>query len=77
MVGQQGGGNGPVAVAIRIGTKTCGPDGRFHTDCDEFLFDALTGRARTLPVRPYGAMPVDLTGDGYHELVYGIPGQDG
>jgi hypothetical protein len=22
-------------------------------------------------------MPVDLTGDGFHELVYGIPGQEG
>jgi hypothetical protein len=68
---------GPIAVAIRVGAKTCGPDGRFHQGIDEFAFDALTGQPWPLPVRIYGALPVDLTGDGHHELVYGLPGQDG
>jgi hypothetical protein len=67
----------PVAMAIRIGHKTCGPDGRFHFDTDEFVWDALTGEPYDLPFGVYGTLPVDLNGDGYHELVYGIPGQDG
>ena len=66
-----------VAMAIRIGHKTCGPDGRFHFERDEFVWDALTGQAYDLPICPYGTLPVDVNGDGYHELVRGIPGQDG
>jgi hypothetical protein len=67
----------PVAMAVRIGQKTCGPDGRFHFDRDEFTFDALAGEPYALPFSVYGTLPVDLDGDGFHELVYGIPGQDG
>jgi hypothetical protein len=68
---------GHVAMAIRIGKKTCGPDGRFHQDRDEFTFHALTGEAYPLPFSVYRTVPVDLNGDGYHELVRGIPGGDG
>jgi hypothetical protein len=67
----------PVAMAIRIGRKTCGPDGRFHQDRQEFTFDALTGEPRPLPFSVYQTVPVDLDGDGRHELVRGIPGGDG
>jgi len=67
----------PVAMAIRIGHKTCGPDGRFHHDRDAFTWAALTGQRHELPFDPYGTLPVDLNGNGYHELVRGIPGQDG
>ena len=67
----------PVAMAIRIGHKTCGPDGRFHYDRDAFTWAALTGQRCELPFDPYGTLPVDLNGNGYHELVRGIPGQDG
>ncbi|MBN1399809.1 MAG: polysaccharide lyase 11 [Anaerolineae bacterium] len=67
----------PVAMAIRIGHKTCGPDGRFHQDRDEFVYAALTGQPLELPFGVYGTLPVDLNGDGYHELVRGLPGQDG
>jgi hypothetical protein len=67
----------PIAMAIRIGAKTCGPDGRFHFDRDEFVFDALTGEPQPLPFSVYGTLPVDLDGDGHHELVRGIPGLDG
>jgi hypothetical protein len=67
----------PVAMAIRIGHKTCGPDGRFHYDREAFTWAALTGERCELPFDPYGTLPVDLNGNGYHELVRGIPGQDG
>jgi hypothetical protein len=67
----------PTAMAIRIGTKTCGPDGRFHQDMTEFVFDALTGKPRDLGFSIYRTIPVDLNGDGDHELVRGLPGGDG
>lgn len=68
---------GHVTMAIRIGAKTCGPDGRFHQQMDEFTYDAATGEPYPLPFSVYRTMPVDLNGDGYHELVRGMPGGDG
>jgi hypothetical protein len=66
-----------IAMAIRIGQKTCGPQGRFHQSRDEFTFDALTGQAHPLPFSVYQTIPVDVDGDGYHELVRGVPGGNG
>ncbi len=63
--------------AIRIGKKTCGPTGRFHTQMDEFYFDAETGEPRSVGWSGYRALPVDLDGDGAHEFVRGAPGGDG
>ncbi len=60
-----------VASAIRIGHKTCGPDGRFHTEMTEFAFDALTGDPIDLGLSTYRSLPVDINGDGNHELVRG------
>lgn len=66
-----------IVMAIRIGAKSCGPDGRFHQNRDEFLFDAATGRPATLPFCVYQTLPVDIDGDGCHEFVRGIPGGNG
>ncbi|TVY08858.1 rhamnogalacturonan lyase family protein [Paenibacillus cremeus] len=68
---------GHVVMAIRIGSKTCGPDGRFHQNMDEFTYDALSGEEYPLPFSIYRTFPVDLNGDGYHELVRGVPNGDG
>jgi hypothetical protein len=76
-VARLGDGDQHVAMAIRIDHKTCGPDGRFHYGQEEFTFDALTGAPYPLPFRVYGTLPVDLDGDGLHELVRGLPGGDG
>jgi hypothetical protein len=67
----------PIAMAIRIGKKTCGPDGRFHRNMDRFMFDALTGEPITLGLDPYHTLPVDLTGSGSHLFVRGVAGGDG
>lgn len=67
------GDEGFTAMAIRIGAKTCGPDGRHHTKQEVFGFDALTGEPRALPFDPYGTIPVDLNADGRDELVQGAP----
>lgn len=66
-----------VASAIRIGHKVCGPDGRYHQEMTEFTFDALSGRPIDLGFSTYRSMPVDLNGDGYHELVRGRAGGNG
>jgi len=76
-VARLGEGGRQVSMAIRIGHKTCGPDGRFHQDRDEFVFDTLTGAEQRLPCSVYQTLPVDLDGDGCHELVRGIPGSNG
>ncbi len=66
-----------LAMAIRIGQKVCGPDGRFHTGMEEFTFDALTGAPVKLPFSVYRTVPVDFNGDGWHELVRGIASGNG
>jgi rhamnogalacturonan lyase-like protein len=65
------GDEGLTAMAIRIGHKMCGPDGRHHSGAETFAFDAWTGRATKLTFDPYGTIPVDLNGDGRHEIVRG------
>ena len=42
-----------------------------------FLAVYCADEEHTLSFSVYGTLPVDLNGDGYHELVRGIPGQDG
>ena len=76
-VARMGEGGRHLASAIRIGTKTCGPDGRFHQDITEFSFDALTGTPVDLPFSTYRALPVDVDGDGLDELVRGVASGSG
>jgi hypothetical protein len=67
----------PVASAVRIGHKVCGPDGRYREGVEEFAWDAMTGRPVELPFATYGTLPVDLNGDGLHEIVRGRASSDG
>lgn len=64
-------------LGVRIGNKTCGPDGRFHDHYEEFVYDMETGEPVDLGFSVYKSMPVDLNGDGYHEIVYGLPASSG
>ncbi len=61
----------PVALGIRIGTKSLGPKGLSRTAVEEFLYDAVTGVPRKLPYSVYQSLPVDIDGDGMHELAVG------
>jgi len=63
-----------VAMAIRIGEKTAGPDGFFRSGTSEFAWDALSGEGVELPFSTYLTRPVDINGDGYHELIRGYEG---
>lgn len=70
-------GDRQVATAVRIGAKRCGPNGRSHQSVEEFAFDAAGGEPLELGFSHYRTIPVDLNGDGRHELVRGLPGGDG
>lgn len=62
-------GEGPVAVAIRIGGKALGPSGLARSGMEEFAWDALSGKPRKPGFEIGPAIPADIDGDGYHELV--------
>jgi hypothetical protein len=67
----------PVAMAIRIGAKSAGPAGFARKGVEEFTYDAATGKGRPLGFSVFATVPVDLDGDGLHELVRGLTGGDG
>ena len=58
-----------IVMAIRIGSKTAGPKGFFRHGVEEFTYKALTGQKYPLPFSVFNTLPVDLNGDGIHELV--------
>ena len=64
-------------MGIKIGHKFCGPDGRFHDKYWEYVFDAESGNKVDLGFSVYKTLPVDLNGDGYHEIVQGLPAAEG
>ena len=72
-----GDGGEQVVWAGRITGKTCGPDGRSHATVDEFAYNARTGARIDLAFSAYRTTPVDLNGDGLHEIVRGQPSGDG
>jgi hypothetical protein len=67
----------PVALAIRIGSKSAGQKGFFRKGVEEFTYDAFTGQKHDLPFSVFCTLPVDLNGDGIHELVRGLAEGDG
>jgi hypothetical protein len=67
----------PVAMAVRIGAKSAGRKGFFREGVEEFTYKAFTGERIDLPFGVFCTLPVDLNGDGIHELVRGIAEGDG
>ncbi len=76
-IGRVGPDGEPIAMAVRIGSKSAGPQGFFRKSVEEFTYSAFTGRTRELPFSVFCTLPVDLDGDGVHELVRGIAEGDG
>ena len=58
-------------VAIRIGSQVQTQQARMIGGREVFAYDAVTGRPEELPFDPFQTIPVDLNGDGLHELVRG------
>lgn len=67
----------PIAMAIRIGSKSAGQKGFFREGVEEFTYDAFTGQKRPLAFSVFCTLPVDLNGDGIHELARGLAEGDG
>ncbi|NKB67029.1 MAG: hypothetical protein GKR89_08210 [Candidatus Latescibacteria bacterium] len=61
----------PVVLGVRIGEKLRSAVGEFRTDTEDFTFHAFSGDPVSLPFNAYTTIPVDLNGDGFHELVRG------
>lgn len=59
------------AMAIRIGSQQQTPQTRMIAGREVFAHDAATGQPLELPFDPFQTIPVDLDGDGLHELVRG------
>ncbi|MEX2232902.1 MAG: hypothetical protein WD824_12125 [Cyclobacteriaceae bacterium] len=58
-----------LAYALRIGGKKAGPEGFSRTGVEQFTYDVFTGKKQPVPFSLYKSFPVDLNGDGVHELV--------
>lgn len=59
------------AMALRIGSQQQTKQARMIGNREIFAYDAPTGRRIEMPFDPYQTVPVDLNGDGLHELVRG------
>ncbi len=59
------------ALATRVGGQVQTRQGRKLFDAESFAFDAHTGERLRLPFDTHHTIPVDLNGDGLHELVRG------
>ena len=66
-----------VVLGIKIGNKTRSAEGERRTGVEEFTFKAISGERIDLGFPVYTTIPVDLNGDGIHELVKGYFEGDG
>ncbi len=69
MLGEEG---APVSMSIRIGHKVAGPDGFIRSDYDAFIYDTFSGKRIDPPYPVFSTLPVDLNGDGIHELICAV-----
>ena len=67
----------PVVLGVKVGQKIRTAEGERRTGVVEFTFDALSGNPVDLGFKVYTTIPVDLNGDGIHELVKGYFEGDG
>lgn len=67
----------PTVFAIRMKGKQRSADGEKRTGVEEFAYRAFSGKKVEPGFGLYTTIPVDLDGDGYHELVRGYFEGDG
>ena len=58
-----------LANGMRITGQTKDAFGRYYTGITEFVFDAMTGKPVKLPFSLFDTAPVDINGDGIHEIL--------
>lgn len=66
-----------IVLGVKVGAKIRTAEGEFRTGVIEYTYDAFTGEKATLGFDVYTTIPVDLNGDGIHELVKGYFEGDG
>ncbi|UCG58503.1 MAG: hypothetical protein JSU70_03140 [Phycisphaerales bacterium] len=67
----------PIVLGVRVGKKTRSAEGEFRMNVEEFTYRAFSGAEYPLSFSVYTSIPVDLNGDGIHELVKGYFEGDG
>ncbi len=67
----------PVVLGVRVGEKIRTAEGERRRGVEEFTYEAFTGKPLPLGFPAYTSIPVDLNGDGIHELVKGYFEGDG
>jgi hypothetical protein len=72
-----GPGGEPVVLGVKVGQKVRTAEGERRTGVVECAFDPFSGKPRDLGFKAYTTIPVDLNGDGIHELVKGYFEGDG
>ena len=72
-----GPGGEPLVLGAKVGQKARTAEGERRTGVVEYTYDAFSGRPAKLGFNVYTTIPVDLNGDGVHELVKGYFEGDG
>jgi hypothetical protein len=67
----------PVVLGVKVGQKVRTAEGERRTGVVEYTFEPLSGKSIDLGFKVYTTIPVDLNGDGVHELVKGYFEGDG
>jgi len=67
----------PVVLGVKVGQKVRTAEGERRTGIDENTYEAFSGQKIALGFDVYTSIPVDLNGDGIHELVKGYFEGDG
>ena len=67
----------PVVLGVKVGRKVRTAEGERRTGVEEYTFEPFSGKAVELGFKVYTTIPVDLNGDGIHELVKGYFEGDG
>ncbi len=69
--GRLGDNGEPVVLGVKVGKKIRTAEGERRTGIVEYTYEAFSGKRITLGFDAYSSIPVDLNGDGIHELVKG------
>lgn len=67
----------PIVLGVKVGEKVRTAEGEHRTGVVENTYEAFTGKKIDLGFKVYTSIPVDLNGDGIHELVKGYFEGDG
>ncbi|MDB5083519.1 MAG: hypothetical protein JWN30_405 [Bacilli bacterium] len=71
-VGRIGPNGEMIATAGIISGQERDLKGRYYSGIQEYTFEAWTGKPVQLPYSTFDTAPIDLNGDGFHEIVYGV-----